>query len=448
MKHAHLLSDPRVRGWIENARNGSERTAEIYLKALGRFLSRTGMSPGDLIDLARRDPVALRDRVAAVLHDVAAEGCLPATLQLTKAAVSSFLHYNGIEAPLKIKIRGANQHPRAESERVPTQEELARAMRAANPRARAAMALMAYSGLRPEVLGDYHGTDGLVLGDLPDLVIEGGRARFTRVPAMVVVRAGLSKAKHRYITFLPEEGARIVEEYLEIRARNGEALTPKSPVIRGADGTFISTDRVSGIVRGALRVAGLTVRPYALRAYFATALDVAEARGIVSHSWRQFWMGHKGDIEAEYSTRKSIPPDVLEQMRAAFARFSKILVAGFMPPREDAEVAFYRRILQLAGYTDEELSSMDLASMDTAGFRAALTRKVREAAAARRQVVVGPDEAERYISEGYEFIATLPNGRVVLKPPAPTMTDVVLGRLQPSPPVARGDPLVDDRTRA
>ncbi|MGC8970234.1 MAG: hypothetical protein ACP5LG_06765 [Conexivisphaera sp.] len=182
-KHAQLLSDARVRAWLENARRGSEITFDKYLYAFGGFLRRAGMSPGELLELARRDPVDLRDRVAAVLHEMAAEGRLPATLQFRKAVVASFLRYNGIEVPLKVKIRGAGQHPLAESERVPTQEELARAMRAANPRARAAMALMAYTGLRPEVLGDYRGTDGLVLGDLPDLVIEGGHARFTRIPA-------------------------------------------------------------------------------------------------------------------------------------------------------------------------------------------------------------------------------------------------------------------------
>ncbi|MDP7982929.1 MAG: hypothetical protein RAK18_07095, partial [Conexivisphaerales archaeon] len=90
-KYAYLLSDPRVRGWIENARNGSECTADRYIEAFGRFLSLARMAPGDLIDLARRDPVALRDRVAAVLHEMAAEGRLPATLQFRKAVVASFL---------------------------------------------------------------------------------------------------------------------------------------------------------------------------------------------------------------------------------------------------------------------------------------------------------------------------------------------------------------------
>ena len=182
---------------------------------------------------------------------------------------------------------------------------------------------------------------------------------------------------------------------------------------------------MSEIVRGALREAGIEARPYVLRAYFATALDVAEARGIVSHSWRQFWMGHKGDIEAEYSTRKAIPPDVIEQMRAAFAKFSKILIAGFMPPREDPEALVYRKLLEFMGYSEGELASLDLSNVDPAELQAMVERRLREAAGARRQVVASADEAEGLIAEGYEFIATLPNGKVVLRPPGPSALDLV-----------------------
>lgn len=426
-RYASLLSDARVRAWWENTRRGSEGSASTYLRVFGLLLGRVGLTVDGLLDLARRNPVALRNRVASALYAMEEEGLLGSTLQIRKAVVSSFLRFNGIDVPLKIRIRGATQHPRSESERVPSRDELARAMRAADPRARVAIALMAYSGLRPEVMGDFSGADGLRLGDLPDLSIEDGSVRFMRVPAVLVVRANLSKARHRYLTFIPEEGAAVVEEYMEARARSGEALGQGSPVVASSRGGFVSSRTVSDIVRKALRDAGLGVRPYALRGYFATALDVAEARGIVSHPWRQFWMGHKGDIEAEYSTRKSLAPEIVEGMRSSFARASKLLVAGFMPPREDPRTALYSEILRLAGYSEDEISSVDFRSIDPAGLRGLLERKAREASARRRQVVVGADEAEGLISEGYEFVAVLPNGRVVLRQPQAGVVGLLAG---------------------
>lgn len=58
-----------------------------------------------------------------------------------------------------------------------------------------------------ESVGNYEGTDGLRIGDLPELRIAppGGEAEvnvtFARVPTMVVVRAELGKAGHQYFSF-------------------------------------------------------------------------------------------------------------------------------------------------------------------------------------------------------------------------------------------------------
>lgn len=66
-----------------------------------------------------------------------------------------------------------------------------------------------------------------------------------------------------------------------------------------------------------IRGAVFSWRPYVLRAYCDTAFDIAEAK-LVSHPWRQFFMGHKGHIEARYSTNKGrLPPDMIEEMRGS-----------------------------------------------------------------------------------------------------------------------------------
>ncbi|MEM3191559.1 MAG: hypothetical protein QXH93_04665 [Conexivisphaerales archaeon] len=57
----------------------------------------------------------------------------------------------------------------------------------------------------------------------------------------------------------------------------------------------------------AIEKASLKIRPYVLRGYFSTALDIAEIKGLISHPWRQFIMGHNGDIESRYSINKRLP---------------------------------------------------------------------------------------------------------------------------------------------
>ena len=44
---------------------------------------------------------------------------------------------------------------------------------------------------------------------------------------------------------------------------------------------------------------------------------LAESKGLVLRDYRQFWMGHKGDIENRYTTNKQkLPETVIEDMRA------------------------------------------------------------------------------------------------------------------------------------
>ena len=172
---------------------------------------------------------------------------------------------------------------------------------------------MAYAGLRPETLGNYTGTDGLRLSDIVDLSVKGKTVNFEIHPCQIVVRPELSKARHRYFTFLGEEGITYLREYLEQRIRSGESLNRNSPLLlpdkdmsrKEEVNDFAMTVFVSRWLKKAITRAGLNWRPYIFRAYFATALDIAESKGMISHPWIQFFMGHKGDIEARYSTNKT-----------------------------------------------------------------------------------------------------------------------------------------------
>ena len=157
---------------------------------------------------------------------------------------------------------------------------------------------MAFSGLRPETLGSYKGTNGLKLSDIKDLEIVKGKTEFKKIPAEITVRPELSKARHQYLTFLSEEGCKYMTEYLNERINNKEKISEESPLIlpnesksrKEIKNRFLETQLISREIKKAIKKAGFTWRPYVLRAYFATNLDIAEASGKISHSWRQFIM--------------------------------------------------------------------------------------------------------------------------------------------------------------
>ena len=53
---------------------------------------------------------------------------------------------------------------------------------------------------------------------------------------------------------------------------------------------------------------------------------MAESRGKIAHDFRVFFMGHKGSMEAKYTTNKGLLPDTLvQEMRDAFMRSEEFL---------------------------------------------------------------------------------------------------------------------------
>jgi len=88
-------------------------------------------------------------------------------------------------------------------------------------------------------------------------------------------------------------------------------------------------------------------RPYVLRAYFDTQLMVTETHGKISHAYRQFWMGHKGDIEARYTTNKGrLPEGVIEDMRSSFSACEEYLATRPSSKEEDPELTTIRTMVE------------------------------------------------------------------------------------------------------
>jgi len=315
-----LLGDVDVGRWFENVARGSRVTAEVYLRRLGSFCKHFNKTPKELLRLSENELYNLMLDYVSFLDG---EGKAGSYIHSALKAVKSWLSHNGIEVKRKIKIRDATDTPTLKGERVPTQEELKKILLSADKKTRVACVLMAHGGLRIGSLGNYDGIDGLRIKDFPEMRIEGNIVTFEKIPTMVVIRRELSKAGHQYFTFLSEEGCEYLKDYLEERIRKGEKLTANSPIItpKVKVKPFIRTANIGDAIREAIRKAGFKWRPYVLRAYFDTQLMLAESKGLVLRDYRQFWMGHKGDIEARYTTNKQrLPEDVVEELREAYRK--------------------------------------------------------------------------------------------------------------------------------
>lgn len=420
-KYAYLLEEADVRRWYENLARGSMVTADVCLRRLGNFCELHKTTPKELVLLNDKE---LHDLLMDYVSSAEKRGYAGSYINSTIKAVRSWLSYNHKELKVKIKIKGVDDTPSLRDERVPTVDELRRIILAGDGKARVASVLIAHSGLRTQTLGNYEGTDGLRVKDLPEMKIEAKSIAFTNVPTVVIVRRELSKAGHQYFTFLSEEGCQYLKDYLEERMREGENITENSAIItpKLRMKPFIKTVNIGDIIRGAIRKAGFPWRPYVLRSFFDTQLMLAESKGLVLRDYRQFWMGHKGDIENRYTTNKCrLPESVVEDMREAYRRSQQYLqTTKFGTDREQLIEEFRRQLLLVAGFSQEDIAKTDIAGLSDEDFQEIIRKKLLENKNdCGMQKVIDLNELQKYLEGGWEYVATLPNQKVVVRQVVP-----------------------------
>jgi hypothetical protein len=399
---------------------GSRVTADVYLRRLGSACKALNLKPKDLSGMSEK---ALGMLLADFVSRQEREGKAGSYIKSCVKAVKSWLSFNMVEVKVKvkIKIKDADDTPTLRDERVPTQQELRKIFMCGDLRARCACALLAHSSLRIETLGNYEGTDGLRIKDFPEMKIENGEVIYEKVPTMIVVRRELSKGGHQYFTFLSEEGCEYLKDYLESRLKEGEKLTPNSPILtpKVTPKPFIRSTNIGDMIRAAIRKAGFKWRPYVLRAYFDTQLMLAESKGMVLRDYRQFWMGHKGDIENRYTTNKCrLPEGVIEDMREAYKRSQEYLQTRVEETSEEKlRQAFIKQLLLIAGFKQKEIDAMDLATMSDEELQEIIRKKLlgQEANDCIKQKAVSIEELNKYLAQGWQYVATLPNGKVIIE---------------------------------
>jgi hypothetical protein len=422
--HGFLLEDRDVRRWHDNLAASSVITSGVYLRTLGLYCRLTHTTPKRI--LAEAQTKAFRDGFIDFIRRLESEGKAGSYIERFRKVILSWTSYNGLTVQLKVNIKGRSESPTLKDERVPTRDELSKIIRMATPRGRVAIAMMAFSGIRPESLGDYRGTDGIRLGDFPELKTHEARLNFPKPPCVVSVRSGLSKTRHRYFTLVGSEGLVYIQDYLKRRVEAGETLSEATALLgfdpRGAKANkFLRTMLVTRDIKEAMLRAGFSWRPYVLRAYADTNLTLAESKGMISHAYLQFLMGHKGDVEARYSVNKGVlPHDMVQDMKEAYRKSLKFLQTNAIGSTEDDQKAEFKKLVMTAvGFKPEEVAKMDTVAMSDSELQALVKEKLLGVMQnnGAKQKVIPLSEVDSYIVNGWEFVASLPKARAIVRLP-------------------------------
>ncbi|MGI0070265.1 MAG: hypothetical protein ACREAN_08430 [Nitrosopumilaceae archaeon] len=427
-----LLEDDDVRRWYENLCRGSKLTASVRLRRLNLFCIQHKTTPKDLVSIGKEDPKKLEDILHDHVTDLESKKYAPSYIEDILKAVRSWFSYNYIELKRKIKIANSDIPVTLQDEKVPSKQELKDILNAATRRARASISLMAFAGLRPQVLGKDDGSDALRISDIPDLVVEKDAVHFKRVPAMITVRQSLSKAGHKYITFLTSQGCQYLLGYLKGRIMTGESLGPDSPVISVSKGydkkggrtsnPIITTKCITAEIRDAIWSVK-KARPYVLRSYFDTQLLLAESHGRIAHAYRQFFMGHKGDMESRYTTNKGrLSDEMIEDMRRTFQQSEQFLSTDEIQEKDKKELLLemWREQAKLYGINPLKIKIEKQRDEEgTPGLDDEILA-IKDAIVKSREEryegkLVSEDELVAFIEQGWDIVKELQNGKVLVR---------------------------------
>jgi hypothetical protein len=452
-QYEDFLKDKKVKEWYDNIARGHESTASVYYRSLSRFCVFNKLKPSDLIKMKpdERDSLLL-----SYVDKRVKQGMSGSFVQSELKSIRAWLSWHSISITKKIKIPGANRRPSLKNETVPSQDELKKILNSADTRERVAISLVAFSGVRLEAIGDYDGSDGLTIGDFPELEIKDGTVSFSKIPTLVKIREELSKTDNQYFTFFGPEGCQYLKAYLESRIQHGEKLNKDSPLIVPVRQTphFISTINIGDIIRGPMRLANNMNRPYVLRSFFATQTMQAESKGLL-RDWRVFMMGHKGDIEHTYTLNKNhLSTELIEKMREAYTSAIPYLETSYDPKTVgDLITDTYRQLaIDVYDLDPEEVSGKSMSEISTiikshntgdmgflhsfskildvdpetlknmSGFQ--LTEKLLQTFGpdgavlkpVRKQVIVEKSRLKELIEQGYEYVSTIDDSVIMWTP--------------------------------
>ena len=281
-------------------KSNSETSLKTYLSWIHRFLRRFDTSPDQLVDSFRSSELDATQEYNKFLVELNESGLAKYTIAGAGVSVRKFFKVNQINLGEIHKVKTWTKH----EDRAPTVGELRKIFNYADLREKAVLSFLASSGVRTGTL------TRLKLKDI-ELDEDGGISR-------VRVRAESSKTRRPYTTFITSEATKLLNEYIQYRARSGEPTTPDTPIIRDAfdmrrRGSVtkvetLSPNTIEKIIRNLLRKTGLIpesdgdirkryeLHTHSFRKFFATQLAAVG----VQDSFKEYFLGHSGGLDRSY----------------------------------------------------------------------------------------------------------------------------------------------------
>lgn len=279
----------------ELKKHKTETTRAGYRSALRMVLSDLQMKAEDFVAFAREE-VRFHRKMKEYFENLP---LAPLTRNQRMAAVQSFLvHMNIRFDPSVIEADRSSTKQGIFDVEIPSQTKLGEILENADVKAKAAISLLAFCGLRPMLAAQ------IPVKDIVDCEINRGHIRFTNYPVRINIQRNYpgNKAKLEFFVFLIEQGA----EYIKASLDKRDDVCGTTKILGGAKRT------IQYWVDTAFKARSFPQKVYVLRSYYDNALGHLDAYK------RSFYMGHTGDLSTRYILRKKLSPEMIDELRKEF----------------------------------------------------------------------------------------------------------------------------------
>ena len=391
------------------ARRGSAKSVDNATTGMVVFCSYLKMPPKDVVAyLQNHDVYEVLDGYV----DWMVNECkfAPNSLRNHLSVVKKFLNLSGVEVNNE-RMRAKVELPRFYSitrDRAPTQDELRRILTHTDVRGKALVTMLCSSGMR--------------IGELLSLRVKD--IDFSTSPVTVNLRAEVTKDRQARYCFVSDEAVTFLREFSGQRLDSPQDyIFPTSTRGRAhrtgnIPMTYWNADE---ILSRALRATGLdqkddngrdVIHIHTLRKFFFSQLVPTLGREVV-----EALMGHKAFLDAAYRRFTA------EQMRGFYLKGmdSLTILLKKQGMSEGAVIAtFNRQYLVMAGYSEEEVSELgDLSQLNVEQVQELIRQKQMQSLGlnGNHQKIVGMSEVENWVTQGWDFVTPLPDGKAIIKLP-------------------------------
>ena len=395
------------------------QTKENYILRIRAYLKRVGMPPDQFIQTVSKDPKAFEEDFVKFIAEVSGTSA-SSTTAFWRDSLRRFLEINRVKGvdwdyvnQFIPKVRKSGQ------DRAPTLEEIRKVVTVADLSTKCLILFLTSSGAR---IGSI---EYLRWRDIHEVEFEG-----MKLAKVIIYRS----EPEEYETFVSPECYEYLLKYREVREKVGEVITSSSPVfVREVNKRRFDQSKVRPVgVRTLKNQMGELLNQMKMREKLTDTKNYRSYEWKQAHGYRKFFktrmvmsgvkpiitemlMGHTIGVSGSY-----MKPTQDEMVSEYVKAVPNLTILGEMGEKADRNGELKRQILlKVGGYSKEEVDKLDLRDMEDAKIQKLVKERLLGATAnnGSRQKVVPISEIETYLTQGWEYVAALPNEKAILRLP-------------------------------